>query len=454
MDHGHTPHSRRGAKGDQRLARHRRNLCGSRTIACRQGAEGVGQRVVPDASSSGAAGGSDRAQCSDCRARDEESEHEPADEPEGRLGIVEEPAAGDQRGGSARPVGHEPSARRGEPGSGQHQSDDKKREANEQFKELAAIAARLAGCVEVGEHADPGEKRNDPEDPRRGGGRPSTYAERRNLDAAQRQACGHDRGDRDADHNDCDVDPLKREVPWSQRRTGEGDVVEEWSKEKEHDEAKRHSGNGRNCRLHGRDHRDLPRGGTYEAHGGEALLSPGGGQPAGGGDQDEHRQEQGDRSDGQDPLQHHRTPHTTLAGIATGRRVLDASDLDRTWVLRELVRVVTDDDDQRVGGREACSADGPDLASGEPVGELVRRCRRQQALERWRGVVLPRSWQVREPWRHRRGRPRGGDIDPVDGLVAELIDAEQPPQRVRRRGARRRGSFWRGVQPSAALVWL
>ena len=88
--------------------------------------------------------------------------------------------------------------------------------------------------------------------------------------------------------DDRDVDPLKREVARGQRRAREGDAVEQRSEEKEQDETERHSGEGRNRRLYGRDHRDLPRRGTHEPHGGEALLSPGGGQPTGGGYQDEH----------------------------------------------------------------------------------------------------------------------------------------------------------------------
>ena len=37
-------------------------------------------------------------------AGDEEGDHEPTDEPEGRLGIVEEPAAGEERGGATGPA--------------------------------------------------------------------------------------------------------------------------------------------------------------------------------------------------------------------------------------------------------------------------------------------------------------------------------------------------------------
>ena len=119
--------------------------------------------------------------------------------------------------------------------------------------------------------------------------------------------------------------------------------------------------------------------------------------------------------------------------------------------MRELLRVVADDDDQRAGRREAGGADGSDLVPGKPLGQLVCRGRRQQVFERRRGVILAGSRQVREPRRDRRVWARGSDIDPVDRLVAELVDGEQPPQWVRGRGARRRRGCRRGVQPSAAL---
>ena len=352
-------------------------------------------------------------------------------------------------------MGHEPSARSGEPRPGQHQPDNKKPEAQEELELLAAVAVRLAGGVKVGEQGDPGEKRDDPEDPRRGRGRSSTHTERRDPNTPERQTCGHDCGDRNADHDDRDVDRPKREVSRGQRRAREGDAVEQRSEEKEQDETEQHSSEGRHRRLHGRNHRDLPRRGTYEPHGGEALLSPGGGQPTGGRYQDEHGQQQGDRSNGQDPLQGERAASAALTGIATGRRLLDASDFDRPGDKRELVRVVADDDDQRVGRREAGWPDGSGLVSGKPLGQLVCRGRRQQAFERRRGVILSGSRQMRESRRDRRGWPRGGDIDPVDCLVAELVDAEQPPQRIRRRGARRPLAVVGEVSSQAPRwVWL
>src|ERR1035441_5107964 len=98
--------------------------------------------LAPGASSAGTAGGGDRAERPDHGARNEEGDHEPTDEPEGRLGIVEEPAAGDERSGATGPLHHESRTRGGEPRSSENQPHDKEHEAHEQLKNLAAIAAR------------------------------------------------------------------------------------------------------------------------------------------------------------------------------------------------------------------------------------------------------------------------------------------------------------------------
>src|ERR1019366_3370396 len=45
------------------------------------------------------------------------------------------------------------------------------------------------------------------------------------------------RGDRDADHGEHDVDPVQREIAFSERRSGEGDVVEQRSEDEEESEA-------------------------------------------------------------------------------------------------------------------------------------------------------------------------------------------------------------------------
>ena len=81
----------------------------------------------------------------------------PLIEPEGRLGIVEEPAPGDERGGATGSAGHESRARGREPWSSENQPHDEEHEAHEQLEKLAADGARLAGRVEVREHGDAGE---------------------------------------------------------------------------------------------------------------------------------------------------------------------------------------------------------------------------------------------------------------------------------------------------------
>ena len=157
VDHRHTAHSGRRAELGKHLAWDGRNSGGSGTVRRREAAERFGEGVCPCASSAGAAGGGDGAERPDRGARDEEGDHEPTDEPEGRLGIVEEPAAGDKGRRTAGPVGHEPRTRGREPRSSENQPHDKEHEAREQLEKLAAIAARLAGRVEVREDSDAGE---------------------------------------------------------------------------------------------------------------------------------------------------------------------------------------------------------------------------------------------------------------------------------------------------------
>ena len=134
----------RGVELGQHLARDRRYLRGSGTVRRREAAERLGEGVLPGASSSGAADGGDGAERPDQGARDEEGDHEPTDEPEGRFGIVEEPAAGDERGGATGPLRHESGTSGREPRSGENQPHDKEHEAHEQLEKLATIAARLA----------------------------------------------------------------------------------------------------------------------------------------------------------------------------------------------------------------------------------------------------------------------------------------------------------------------
>ena len=113
---------------------------------------------------------------------------------------------------------------------------------------------------------------------------------------------------------------------------------------------------------------------------------------------------------------------------------------------------MADDDHQRVRGRKSRCADGSDLAPGEPVAQLARRHGREEVREGWRGVELARSGQVRNPRRDRCAWSGGGNVHAVDRLVAELVDAEQPPQPVGGRAARqRRRRLRRGVEPRATV---
>ena len=254
--------------------------------------------------------------------------------------------------------------------------------------------------------------------------------------AAEREARGDDRGDRDADDDERDVAPLERKVAPGKRRSSEGDVVEQRPEQEEEGEPEPHSGDGRNRRLDRGDDRDLTRRGADETHRREALLPPGGGQPARRRDQDEHGQQERDGSTGQNELQHGSAPDAVLAGVAVSWRALDASDLDRPWDLRELARLVTDHDDQRVRGWKCRGAEGANLAAGKPVAQLVRRFGPKKGREGRRSVVLTRPRQVRNPRGDRSVGARRGNVDSVDRLVAELVGAGKPPKPVGCRGRR------------------
>ena len=434
MDQRHTAHPGCRAEPGQHVACDGTNLGGSGTVRRREAAERVGEGAPPCAASAGTAGGGDRAERPDCGAGHEEGDHEPGDKPEGCLGIVEQPAAGDQGRRTARPAGHEPRARGGEPRSGEHEPHHQEHEAREQLEKLAADGARLARSVEVRQHGDADEQRDDPHDPRWAGRRSPLHAERRYLDPAKREACGHDRGDRDADHGEHDVGPVQREVACREGRSGERHVVEQRPEDEEEREPGGDARDRRDHCLYRGDHRNLPRCGADEAHRGEALLAPRGRQPARGRDQDQHRQQERDGPASQDELQNGSAPEGALAGVAISRRAPDGPDLGRTRHPGELARGVPDDDDQRVRGRQRRRADGPDLATRIPVAQLIRRLGPEQGREGGRGEVLTRSWQVRKPGRDRSARPGRGHVDPVDRLVAELVEAGQPPQPAGCRG--------------------
>ena len=85
------------------------------------------------------------------------------------------------------------------------------------------------------------------------------------------------------------------------------------------------------------------------------------------------------------------------------------------------MHAMADNDDQRVRGGQCGRTDAPNLVPRIPVGELVGRFGPKQRREGGRGVVLARSRQVRNPRRDRGVRSGGGNVDPVDLLVVELV---------------------------------
>ena len=133
-----------------------------------------------------------------------------------------------------------------------------------------------------------------------------------------------------------------------ERRPGERHVIEQRSNDEEECEAGRDTCESRDCCLDGGDHRNLAWRGADETHSGKALLAPRGRQATRGRDQDKHWQQKSDGSTNENELQNGSAPGGVLAGVATGWRALDGSHFNCSEFLRELARVVADDDDQRV----------------------------------------------------------------------------------------------------------
>ena len=115
---------------------------------------------------------------------------------------------------------------------------------------------------------------------------------------------------------------------------------------------------------------------------------------------------------------------------------------------------VADDDEQDARRGQARPADEASLRAGIAVRELVRRGGAQQGGQRRGDVVLPRPGVGRDARRDGRGRPGGGEVDPGDGLPAELIGGHQQPGRGMGRGRRRRRLVVGPGRPRARLPGL
>jgi hypothetical protein len=172
----------------------------------------------------------------------------------------------------------------------------------------------------------------------------------------------------------------ERQVAGVERRAGEGNPGERVAEQEEQAEAGGGAGDGGDGRLDGGDHRDLPGRRADQAHRGETLLAAGGGEPGCRADEDEQREQQRGRHDGEDEVQARGVDAGRAVVAVAGQDVPDAGDLFGARQVRELVGGVTDDDDEGVRGWERCRADRADLVSGEAVSELGGRVESSSAL--------------------------------------------------------------------------
>jgi hypothetical protein len=116
-------------------------------------------------------------------------------------------------------------------------------------------------------------------------------------------------------------------------------------------------------------------------------------------------------------------------GRSPRRRCRNAGDLLGARRSGEPGRLVADDDHERSRGRQRRRPDRAYPASREAVSQLGSRCGTHQPGEGRRGVELPWSRQVRDAGRDRSAWSDGGDIDPVDDQLAEVVRADEPPRR-------------------------
>jgi len=183
-----------------------------------------------------------------------------------------------------------------------------------------------------------------------------------------------------SDHQD--VDHGERQVVRVERLAGERYPRQPVAQRGEQAEPDGGTGDGGHGRLHRRDRGDLPRRGTDQAHRGEPLFPAGGGEPAGGTDEDQYREEQRAGHHGQDQVDGLGVvpDHAAVAPARRGgHQVVDPLG---AWQVRDLFGGTADDDDQRVRRGQRGRADDPDLVAGVPVGELGGGRRAQQLGQR------------------------------------------------------------------------
>ena len=271
---------------------------------------------------------------------------------------------------------------------------------------------RAAVHDEEAELGQTGQQREHPPDLRRLGSHPTGDAERGSMHPAQRQPSHHRRGHRHADRDRENVRQCERHVAGEEGLTCERDRRERDPQHKEQAEACGHTGGSGHRGLHGRDYRHLPGPRPDQPHRCEPLLPSGRRQPGRGGDEDQHRNQQGQRHHRQDQVDaaglgalirraQMQPPMVSLAFEAARQRGCDRGHLDGVRGAGQLRGGAPDDDDQRIRGRQRGVADHAREAAGVAVGEFVYRGAAQQPGQRRGRVVLARQGVTGDAWRHR-----------------------------------------------------
>ena len=175
-----------------------------------------------------------------------------------------------------------------------------------------------------------------------------------------------------------DVGQAEGQLGGEERLPGERDGRQRYPQHEEQPETDDDTGRRGHRGLYGRDHRGLPGRRADQPHRGEPLLAAGRGQAGGRADEDQHRHQQRQshhRQDQVDARRREASPdHAGAMNAAAARRSgVEAGQLRGARQVRHLRSRTPDDDDQRVGGRQARLADQARMVPGVTVRQLVRR---------------------------------------------------------------------------------
>ena len=337
-------------------------------------------------------------------AGDEQGEHQPADRAEAAARVVGQAAPGDQRGRTAGAAGHQPRADHRQPRAGDDQPGHDEQDAGEvgricpgvvaggrhrrsrrarASRQTTATAARRRGGLGVARRVTPSGEIVTRRSASRAASAATTGTPRPTTSvvsqaSARSPAKNGVAGERDRRQRPAGAaknSPKPRPTP-ATAATLDSTVD---------------------------DHRDLPRRGADQSHRGEPLLAPGGREPGRGADEDQHREQQRRRDDGEDQVDAvgvdadaEQQPPQSLRASSCVIAATCAAPGSVRHCRRCARRPRSASSVRAAPPRRSSPTDGRDT-----IAELVGRGRAQQRGQRRRRVVLPRPGQAGDARGHR-----------------------------------------------------